>query len=372
MTAVVDRSRLAETAEIFRASEAIYRRMNTPLFEYFARNAASDPQLLSLADGGMDAALPTHLFCAVHYLLLSDPADPLARYFATIDPDPLPPEGAYPELQRFCRGHEAELRELLATRTVQTTYAERCRALLAPMCVVAREAGEPLNLIEVGCSAGVLLAFDRFAYCLNDQGLVGDPEGLLLEGDLRNGPDLFIPRIGKRTGIDLHPVDVRSEDERRWLLALCFPELRDEQARLARALDVVADTEIRMLKGDAVEHLPAAMADTPDPLCVFHSACLFYWSPEARARLDRQMREASRHRPIWRIGIEPAFVFDEWDAANRGETAATEAADRNLKIGAISLIRYHDGQATREVLGWPNADYGIIDWSIEERAGGTF
>lgn len=364
MTAdLVGDDRLRETAEIFRASEGIYRRMRTPLFEEFAREAASDPELLSLADGGMDAALPTHLFSAVHYLLLRDPTDPLARYFATIDPDPLPPAGAYPELVRFARAHRDALRELLVTRTVQTTYAERCRALLAPMCVVAREAGEPLNLIEVGCSAGVLLAFDRFAYRLNDQGLIGDPQAMVLEGELRNGPELFIPRIGRRTGIDLHTIDVRSEDERRWLLALCFPELRDEQARLARALDVVADTEMEMLEGDALAHLPAAMAATPDPLCVFHSACLFYWPSEARAQLDRQLRAASRTRPIWRLGIEPGFVFDEWDARNEGRELASTAPDRNLKIGAINLIRYRGGEATREVLGWPDADYGIIDWA---------
>lgn len=363
MNDAIDERRLAETGVMFRASAAIYRRMKTPLFEHFTLHAAEDPELLSLADGGMDAALPSHLFSAVHYLLLGDPSDPLARWFATIDPNPLPPEGSYPELQRFCRLHRDELRDLLATRTVQTTYAERCRARLAPMCVVAREAGEPLNLIEVGCSAGVLLAFDRYGYRLNDQGVIGDPDALLLEGELRGGPELFIPRIGSRTGIDLDTIDVRSQEERRWLLALCFPELRDEQTRLAAALDVVAGTGMRMLEGDALDCLPEAMALAPDPLCVFHSACLFYWSPESRAKFDQQLREASEARPIWRIAIEPSFVFDEWDALNGGGAVESAPPDRNLKVGGINVIRYRDGQATRQVLGWPDADYGVINWA---------
>jgi hypothetical protein len=245
---------------------------------------------------------------------------------------------------------------------VQTTYAERCRALLAPMCVVAREAGEPLNLVEIGCSAGVLLAFDKFAYRLNDQGVIGaDGASLLLEGQLHGGPELFIPRIGTRTGLDLRTIDVRSEDERRWLLALCFPELRDEQGRLAKALDVVAQTEMRMLEGDALLHIERAMADTPDPLCVFHSACLFYWPAEARAKLEVLLCEASRSRPIWRIAIEPSFVFDDWEDHYAGR-AARPADVRDLKIGGISLIRYTGGVATREILGWPDSDYGIIKW----------
>lgn len=358
--ATLDDDRLANAAAAFRTHEGIFRNMGTPLFEEFSRHAAADPEMLALAEGGMGAARPAHLFSAVHYLLLRDPGDPLARYFATITEHPLPPEGAYPELVRFCRAHRDELQHLLATRTVQTTYAERCRALLAPMCLVAREAGEPLNLIEIGCSAGVLLAFDKFAYRLNDQGLIGAPDApLLLEGELHGGPELFIPRIGTRTGIDLHTIDVQSEDERRWLLALCFPELRAEQERLAMALDVVASTDIRMMEGDALLHLPEALAATPDPLCVFHSACLFYWPPEARAKLETMLREASRTRSIWRVAIEPTFVFDDWESDGGGTTAPADS----LKIGGINLIRYRDGKAEREILGWPNSDYGIINWA---------
>ncbi|MCW1427535.1 DUF2332 domain-containing protein [Novosphingobium sp. JCM 18896] len=358
-SALTEDARLSDTAAGFRASEQIFRTMRAPLYEAFCRKVVNDPEMLALAGDGMGAAAATHLFSAVHYLLLRDPSDPLARYFATIDDDPLPAGEAYLELVRFCRAHRDEIRDLLETRTVQTTYAERCRALLAPMCVVAREAGEPLNLIEIGCSGGVLLAFDKFAYRLNDQGVIGAPDApLLLEGELRGGPELFIPRIGTRIGIDLHTIDARSEDERRWLLALCFPELRDEQRRLAKALDVVAQTDIRMMEGDALVHLPAALADTPDPVCVFHSACLFYWPAEARARLDAMLREASRTRPIWRIAIEPAYVFEDWE--NQPGGAASPSHD--LKTGGINLIHYRDGQATREVLGWPNSDYGVIDW----------
>ena len=150
-------------AGAFRASAHIYREMGTPLYAEFCEGGAEDADILSLADHGMEGAKPSHLFSAVHYLLLGDPSDPLSRYFATLADDPLPPGGAYPELARFCREHRDELRHLLQTRSVQTTYAERCRALLAPMCEVAREAGEPLNLVEIGCSAGVLLVFDKFA-----------------------------------------------------------------------------------------------------------------------------------------------------------------------------------------------------------------
>ena len=351
-----------EVSASFRASERIFTGMGAHLFAAFCHHAATDPELLDLAAHAMAGARPAHLFSAVHYLLLADPADPLARWFATLTDHPLPPASAWPELQRFARTQRAELLHLLQTRSVQTTYAERCRALLAPMCEIARLAGQPesatpLNLVEIGCSAGVLLVFDRFAYRLDHQGLIGAPDApLLLEGQLHNGPPLFIPRIGARIGIDLHTIDARFPEERRWLLALCFPELRDEQRRLATALDVIAATEITMLEGDGLARLDEALALAPDPLCLFHSACLFYWPPEARRALETRLIEASRTRSFWRIAIEPSDTFDSWQKGEGASPATTK------KSGEITLFHYHQGQATRRPVGRPNSDYGIIEW----------
>ena len=360
MPEVLDDAARETVAASFRASVAVYETMATPLYAEFSRHAADDPAMLDLARHAMAGSRATHLYSAVHYLLLGEPGDPLARYFATIDADPLPPAGAYAELSRFCRQHRDELRELLRQRSVQTTYAERCRAILPPMCEVARAAGEPLNLIEIGCSAGVLLVFDKFAYHLNGQGVIGDPDApLLLEGDLQGGPQLFIPRIGRRVGLDLHTIDATSTDERRWLLALCFPELRDEQLRLAKALDVVAATDITFHEGDALHQLPAAVAATPDPLCIFHSACLFYWSPEARAALEEMLIAASRTREFWRIGIEPSATFGDW---MKGAPASGGSASSSRRSGEISIYHYRGGEARRRSVARPSPDYGTITW----------
>lgn len=352
---------LEVVAGAFRASAHVYGQMGTPLYAEFCREGAEDPDMLELADNGMEGAKPSHLFSAVHYLLLKDPADSLARYFATLAENPLPPQGAYPELARFCREHHDELAELLRTHTVQTTYAERCRALLPPMCEVAREAGEPLNIVEIGCSAGVLLVFDKFAYRYDGGEIIGAADTpFVLDGQMKDGPKLFIPRIGKRTGIDLHTIDARSDEERRWLLALCFPELRDEQARLAKALDMIAATDITMLEGDGVARMREAFDATPDPLCVFHSACLFYWPREAKQALEDLFLEESRKRRFWRVSIEPSDSFDEWHKGRPGHDSSRKPGNR--QSGEIFISRYEGGNVERRMAGRPSADYGIIEW----------
>lgn len=363
MTVTSEDERLERVAGAFRASARIYGQMGTPLYAELCKGVVQDRELLALADHGAEGAKPSHFFSAVHYLLLGDPSDPLARWFGTLADDPLEPEQAFPEFARYAREHEAELRELLETRSVQTTYAERCRAILPPMCEVAREAGEPLNLVEIGCSAGVLLVFDKFAYRLDGQGLIGREDApLVLEGELLDGPELFIPRIGKRTGIDLHTIDVRSEEERRWLLSLCFPELREEQARLTMALDVIAQTDITLLEGDGLTQIRTALADTPDPLCVYHSACLRYWPRDARVALEEVFLEESRSRTFWRIGIEPSDAFDEWYTGRRTGEESGDAAPASRPTGEIAIFRYANGKAEKRIVGLPNADYGKVRW----------
>jgi hypothetical protein len=348
-------------AASLRASADLYAGMGVRFYSVLCERMAEDPELVALAAHGLESARAMHLLSSVHYLLLQDPADPLSRFFATLTETPAPPEEAFPDLQRFCRQHHEALVKLMRTRTVQTTFVERCRAVVAPFSLVAREAGEPLNVIELGCSAGVLLTFDKYAYELDGAGRVGPAEApLTLAGEVRDGPRLHIPRIGARIGVDLHPIDVASAEERRWLLALCFPEFREQQQRLAVALEEVARAGVQVFEGDALDHVPRLLGETPGPLCVLHSACLFYWGAEAKAALDRQILDASKGREIWRIGIEPA---DSWNAWNRGQAAtAQDPSEPKKPVGGVTIWRYRDGEAESRFVAHNSSDYGTLQW----------
>jgi hypothetical protein len=355
----IEAAELARVAAAYRAAEQIYGGLGSPLYAALCRAGADDPEILALTSHGLEHAGPIHVFTAVHYLLLGNPSDPLARFFPTLVDDPAPPEQAWPDFARYCRKHTAEIRRLLTTRPVQMTYVERCRTLLPALCAVAEQAGEPLNLIEIGCSAGVLLTFDRYAYELRPGEHVGPADATIrLKGRLLGGgPELRVPRIGKRTGIDLNVMDPHSRDDRRWLLATCYPELRTEQAHLDQAMDLVAATEIAWRQGNALEHLAEALAETPEPVCVYHSACLFYWDAAGKAALDAQLRAASRDRTIHRLGIEPSERYDQWQSGRGGEEDATPGAS-----GEIVLTTYRGGEADARLLGRLSPDFGTVWW----------
>jgi hypothetical protein len=355
---------LERVAAAFRAGEKVYTSENSPLYAALARNGADDPEIVELASHGMAGAPPVHLFTSVHYMLLGGLADPLARFFPTLTGNPEPPETAWPHFRRFCRKHYDALKQLLQTRSVQMTYPDRARNLVSPLSLVAELAGEPLNLIEIGCSAGVLLVFDRYAFELRDDGTrIGrDDSPFVLKGRVVGGPELRIPRIGSRIGIDLNIIDARAEEDRRWMLATCFPELLDQQARLAQAMDIVAETDIRWMEGDALLHLPRALAETPDPVCVYHSACLMYWSAEAKAALDAQLRDASRARTIYRVGIEPSEKLDD---VMRGRLTDGGPREAPLPTGEVFVMRYHDGAVDMRVTAESSATLGRTVWREE-------
>ena len=70
------------------------------------------------------------------------------------------------------------IEELVATRTTQTNEVGRCLALVPALAEVARATGGPLSLLEVGCSAGLNLRFDRYRLGYGDPPAVGGRPGL--------------------------------------------------------------------------------------------------------------------------------------------------------------------------------------------------
>lgn len=353
---VSDHDRLVAAFE--RGAE-VYASQGSPLYAALSKAGPDAPEILELTSHAMEGAPPVQLFTAVHYLLLGGLDDPLARFFPTLTDDPAPPQEAWPDFRRFCGEHADELRHLLQTRPVQMTYVERCRSLLPPLSFVAREAGEPLNLVEIGCSAGVLLTFDHYAYSYAPGEWLGPADAeIRLEARVDGGPPLHMPVIGRRAGLDLNVIDARLPDDQRWMLATCFPELRTEQRHLAKAMAIVAETDIAWFEGDALKHIDEALAQMPDPVCVFHSACLFYWPEEAKAALDRRLIEISRTRPIWRIGNEPSQQFTTWQAGDADKSQAPAAQT----VGETILTRYRDGSAESVLLARTGDNFGTIMW----------
>lgn len=242
------------------------------------------------------------LFAGVQYLLGAEPQHPLTAFYPNFGgrSDPAAMVGPFRE---FVLERRRELTEIGRTRYTQTNECRRCVALLPAiwLCDVPR-----FHLMDIGTSAGLNLALDRFSYRWGDIRW-GQDGNLELTAELRGSlPKTRRIDVLSRTGLDLHPVDVNDEDQRRWLEALIWPEHDERRARLNRAIDIVKSLDIEIHAGDALDHLEYALKRLPDgePAVLVNSFALNQFTPDERTEFQALVDDARSARDIFRVSME--------------------------------------------------------------------
>lgn len=337
-----------EMAAYFRGSIDRFTAMRAPLYAALAAGVAEDADLCAMAALAGPGQPPDHLlFAAAELVLTGNSDDPLAGYFPTLTATAKSPGAAFESFRAFCLAHRAAIEALIRTRAVQTTFLNRA-GLIAPAArVVADRAGEPLSLIEIGCSAGLLTLFDHYQYDFGAEGRFGDAGRPLVAAPNfvgarrpKSGPP---PRVGARVGLDLNPINVSDPFERRWIEALAPPDWTAQRAQLAAALEYRAKTPLRTIAGDAMLALPALIEEMPAPLVVMHSYCLYQWPATVQCALHASLQQASARREIYRLGVD---IVTGWRPAELGvfDPASPRMFD-------IFLTTYAQGVAATEVLG---------------------
>src|SRR5271168_2553593 len=134
-------------------------------------------------------------------------------------------------LQLLLRQEHERIRSVMLSRTTQTNEPARCSVLLPLLAQLP----QPLALLEVGASAGLCLLPDRYGYDYGSQRI--EPAGALapvFPCKVTGQAPLpaAVPRIAWRRGLDLNPIDLRSEDGVAWLETLVWLGPRERAQRL--------------------------------------------------------------------------------------------------------------------------------------------
>ncbi|MFK3836418.1 DUF2332 family protein [Microbacterium sp. NPDC087868] len=222
----------------------------------------------------------------------------------------------YPVWRDFVlRNADAVVAECSA-RSLQTNEPLRLAALLP----VLSEIDGPIALLEIGASAGLCLYPDRYSYRFTGSDgevrVALDPlEGVSpvvlasrVDGEL---PELRLPEIVWRAGIDLAPLDARDADDRRWLQGLVWPGETGREQRIAAALDIAASDPPTLVAGDALERIDALVARAPvgATLVITTPGVLVHIPRAARSALVARIREL----PARWVTIDPPGLLDVWE-----------------------------------------------------------
>lgn len=272
--------------------EGLYRRFaaneahgNSAVYEELAERVAGDGRLVELLEELPEAKRqPNLLFGAVRFL-----GGPVTA--------------GWPPFRAWVEAHWAGIAATMRERSTQTNEAGRCATLLPLLASLP----QPLALIEVGASAGLCLYPDRYRYRYSVEGAAVGEFGADESGAdvvtldcAVSGPAPVghrLPEVVWRAGIDLNPLDVRSEEEMRWLEALVWPEQSHRLERLRGAVRIARTDPPHLVRGDlnaVVRELVAKVPQGATPV-VFHSAVLAYLPPQAREEFAATMRELPGH-----------------------------------------------------------------------------
>lgn len=261
-------------------------------------------------------ALALRLCGGLHALVLSGADAELAKIYPPETADDLAIASSMPSALARNEGHLLEVLE----SAPQTNEIARSAMLLPGFLAIARQSGLPLELAEIGSSAGLNLLFDRFHYRYGekDWGDVASP--VQLAPDVR-GP--VPPLSGElqvidQAGCDIAPIRISDPAQRLRLRAYVWADQTLRLERLDAAIGLAERARPALAKEGAAEFLEQRLsARRPDAAFVLFHSIMWQYMPEAtRAKilelLEAAGEAATMRSPLYWLRMEPLAAGDPY------------------------------------------------------------
>lgn len=305
------------------------------------------------------------LLASVHDVLLEGIDHELAAHYRSVASRRELPYRALDDravtdlFEDLCRKERAAVAERCATRATQTNEVGRCAMIRAALATLGTD--RPLALVDVGCSAGLNLFVDAYAYDYG--GTAVGPEGApLLRCDLAGGqpPPLELAPVVGRVGVDLDPVDLADPVRARWLLACLWPDDLERFDRLDAAMRLARarSDEVQLLVGDMVETVGAAVerCDPDARVVVLTSWAAAYLPVRRREELADAVARAASDREL-------AWVAMEFPTVARDLGVLPERAPWRHRGASVVCVTRYDGTTPVPTLAAECHPHGRwMDW----------
>ncbi|PCD01939.1 hypothetical protein COC42_10570 [Sphingomonas spermidinifaciens] len=262
-------------------------------------------RVLGWAGNAIEDALPLRLIGGLRALALRGDAPDLAALF----------EGAgeaVAVLTAALRDHDDALLPWL-DGPPQTNEPGRSAALMLGLMLAARRFGHPIDVLEIGSSAGLNLLIGRYAYDLGGSRIGPADSPVTLAPDWRGtSPDPVEIQVASARGVDVAPLDLTHPADADRLRAYVWADHPDRYARLDAAIAMFAADPPLLERGDAAEWVEARLAE-PQPAVrtrvLMHSVVWQYLGPDRQQRiaaaLDAAGARATKDRPLAWVRLEP-------------------------------------------------------------------
>lgn len=291
---------------------AQYATLMRAIADDLSTHGASRDLLRTVSGDPWRDAVPLRFVAAVHRIVLRGDAPHLGDRYGSTGGDGGPIDAAV--FLDVALAHRDEVEEALR-ENVQTNEVGRCAALRPAFGHVARRHRLPLNMLEIGASAGLLSHWDRYAYVDRPhRRSAGDLTSTVRLVDRWSGDiDLAVEaEVAARGMCDIAPLSALDRGHRERLMSFVWPDQVERLDLLSFALETAAMHQDAVVAADAGEWLAHLLPDRPHgTLTIVFHAIVWQYLPSATKQTIRSVLESEGSRstddnPIAWIRMEPA------------------------------------------------------------------
>lgn len=225
-------------------------------------------------------------------------------------------DGVWPVARAFL-AREREWVAAFIQSAPQTNEVRRSIALLAGFLAFAKEWRGPIDMLEIGASAGLNLSWDRFRYQTQSWSWGGDSPVEIDTNWSGVTPDIDVqPNVRHRAACDLNPLDINDPAQLLRLRSYIWPDQPERLARFDGAVALARQAQVKVERADAAVWLKQKLASRARDAAtiVYHSIFLQYPPREARAAIVDAIQEAGKsataEAPVAWVRLEPEALTD--------------------------------------------------------------
>ncbi|MGZ3915018.1 MAG: DUF2332 domain-containing protein [Flavisolibacter sp.] len=324
---------------------------HSSLYYHLSKQIAREEELLQLCSFVREGQpVPNAFLAAVHFFVLKNKNSFLARYYPSItgqETDTIP----FEVFKSFVQQNQQGIVNLLRHRIVQSNVLTRCNYLFPVFSTILFQANKPATIIDMGCSAGLNLNFDRYEYYYDGKKLYGDSP-VKLHCQIKEGKLPVLRPFTKpirKIGIDQHLMDWGQQDELFWSQALNWPDQRERFIQLEEALKAPNHSEITLIQGSTIADFKTAIeaVDPGETLVLFATHVLYQFAPDLLAQFHDLLDETGQKRDFFFISAE-----------------ATGAVQQRYHLDhtALVLTTYQNGVKNERLLAETNGHGNWVKW----------
>ncbi len=325
---------------------------SSELYYKLTHRIAEDTDILRLAAHvRYGQPIPNSFLASVHFLLLANPNEELAKYYPSISGSEAE-EIPYEIFRKFCFDNADKIKAIIAERIVQTNVISRCSYLAVIFSrLIAARPDKKVTTIDIGTSAGLTLNWDKYEYHYSN-GLTIGKSPAKVTAEVRDSllPESHLPNKNiRKIGIDQHIIDPTNAEEARWLRALIWPDQLERFAALNEALKIDSLKDIEFVQASAVIDFEKVISGiSKDELLIVYCTHAMYQFP-------MEMRE-----DFWKMLDKTGKGRDFFFLSAEGIKTQREKYQTNNTV--VELTTYKDGLKTPTLMAEVNSHGRWFIW----------